>query len=141
LKTYAAMYGLIWLCFIQILFVLYSPFGSDALTVAVHAPLGLVVFVLAFYVSRKVQASACPDRIKRITKTTRNLAIFQGILGFVFAGAISMSLAGVYLWILSFVHVANSLAMITQASSSATGFDMWEEREFQAAPLPPVQTS
>jgi hypothetical protein len=135
------MYGLIWLSFIQILFVFYSPFGADAMTVAVHAPLGLLVFVLAFYVSRKVQASACPDRIKRITKTTRNLALLQGIIGLTYAGAISVSLADIYLWAISLIHVANSLAIITQASSSATGFDMWEEKEFQAASMPPTQTS
>lgn len=135
------MYGLIWLSFIQILFVFYSPFGGDALTVAVHAPLGLAIFALAFYVSRKVQSSACPGRIKRITKTTRNLALLQGVIGLVYAGAISMGVATFYLWVISFIHVANSLAIITQASSSATGFDMWEEREFLAAPVPPVQTS
>jgi hypothetical protein len=135
------MYGMIWLSFIQILFVFYSPFGDDALTVAVHAPLGVALFVLGFYVSRKVQATPCPDRIKRITKTTRNLTLFQGLLGFVYAGAISMGLATVYLWLISFIHVANSLAIITQASSSSTAFDMWEEKEFQAAAMPPVQTT
>ncbi len=135
------MYGLIWLSFIQILFGFCSPFGNDALTVAVHAPLGLVIFALAFYVSRKVWSSTCPERIKRITKTTRNLALLQGIIGFVLAGAISMSAATVYLWAISFIHVANSLAIITQASSSATAFDMWEEKEFQAATIPPTQTS
>lgn len=135
------MYGLIWLSFIQILFVLYSPFGDDALTVAVHAPLGLVIFVLAFYVSRKVWSSACPERIKRITKTTRNLALLQGVIGFVYAGAVSVGVATIYLWVISIIHVANSLAIITQASSSATAFDMWEEREFQVAPIPLAQTS
>jgi hypothetical protein len=135
------MYGMIWLCFIQILFVLYSPLGSDAATVAVHGSLGVLVFVLAFYVSRKVSASACPERIKRITRTTRNLALFQGLLGLALAGAAMMGLATIYLWIISILHVANSLAIITQASSSATGFDMWEEREFQASPVPSVQTS
>jgi hypothetical protein len=135
------MYGMIWICFIQILFVLYSPMGADAVTVAVHSSLGVVIFVLAFYISRKVRASGCPDRIKRITRTTRNLAVFQGVIGLAYAGAIMMGLAAVYLWVISFIHVANSLAIITQASSSATGFDMWEEKEFQSALLPPVQAT
>lgn len=132
------MYGLIWLSFIQILFVLYSPLGNDVLTIAVHAPLGMVIFGLAFLVSHNVQSSGCPDRIKRITKTTRNLALLQGLLGFVLAAGISMGWADLYLYIISLLHVANALAIITQASSSATAFDMCEEKEFQVGLAPPL---
>jgi cytochrome b561 len=140
LKTYAAMYGLIWLCLIQILFLYFSPF-DDASTVAVHGTLGVLIFVLAFYISRKVQSTSCPDRIKRITRTTRNLALFQGLLGLALAGVVMMSLATIYASVIGLIHLANSLAIITQASSSATAYDMWEEREFQAAPMLPVQTT
>jgi hypothetical protein len=136
LKTWTLMYSLIWLSFIQILFVLFSPLGNDVLTIAVHAPLGLVIFGLAFLVNHKVQSSGCPDRIKRITKVTRNLALLQGLLGFVLAAGISMGWADLYLYIVSLLHVANALAIITQASSSATAFDMWEEKEYQVAMAP-----
>ena len=32
------------------------------------------------------------------------------------------------------VHVVNALDIVSQASSSATAYDMWEEKEFQDAP-------
>jgi hypothetical protein len=134
------MYGIIWLCLIEILFLYFSPF-DDSITVAVHGTLGVLIFALAFYISHKVQATNCPDRIKRITRTTRNLAILQGVLGLALAGVVMMDLATIYASIIGLLHLANSLAIITQASSSATAYDMWEEKEFQAAPLPPVQTT
>jgi hypothetical protein len=130
------MYALIWLVFAQILFVLYSPLGSDLYTIVAHAPLGIVIFVLAFYISGKVQASACPERIKRTTKTTRNFALVQGVVGVIYAAAIGSQISDTYLWIISFVHVAIALTIISQASSTATGYDMWEEKEFQGT-LPP----
>jgi hypothetical protein len=72
-----------------------------------------------------------PDRIKRITRTTWYLAIFQGVLGIALALGIMLSWGSLYASVVSFVHVVNALAIITQASSSATAFDMWEEKEFQ----------
>jgi len=35
------------------------------------------------------------------------------------------------------LHVGNALAIITQASSSATAYDMWEEKEFVVPSLSP----
>jgi hypothetical protein len=35
---------------------------------------------------------------------------------------------------INFLHVAVALAIITQAASSATAFDMWEEKEFILKP-------
>jgi len=129
------MYLIIWLSFIQILFVLYSPMGSDLLTIAVHLPLGLAIFALAYYISVKVQASGCPVRIKKTTRATRNFALLQGIIGLIYAVAISYEFDDLYLWIISFVHVAIALTIISQASSTATGYDMWEEKEFGEPPV------
>ena len=134
MKTWAAMYGLIWLSVIQILVGLYSPFGEGLLTYGIHIPLGIAVFGLAYFIRGRVKATACPDRIKRITKTTLNQSILQGVLGAILAAGFSMGWDSLILDVVILVHAANGLAIITQASSSATAYDMWEEKEFQLAP-------
>jgi hypothetical protein len=127
------MYAIIWLSFFEILLGLFSPF-ADYVTVAVHAPLGLAVLALAFYISGRVSASSCPERVKRITKATRDFAIFQVLVGLTFAVALFEKLPSIYLYVIGLIHVATALTIISQASSSATGYDMWEEKEFQPGP-------
>ena len=127
------MYAVIWVSFLQILFAVLSPV-NDALTFTIHFPTGLAILILAFYVSRKVEVTPCPTRIKRITKTTRNLALLQGLLGVVFSLGMYFGWGSPYHYAVAFLHVATALAIITQASSSATAYDMWEEKEFQVSP-------
>ena len=132
MKTWQAMYLIIWIAFFQILFILFSPFGEYA-DLAVHVPIAVAILVLAFISYRGVGQTACPDRIKRITKTTWILALFQGALGVALALGVMLVLGGLYTSVMGFLHVGNALAIITQASSSATAYDMWEEKEFQAS--------
>jgi hypothetical protein len=132
------MYALIWLAFFNILLGFFSPFGYQ-FDLPIHAVLGLVILGLAFHVNRDVGSTQCPDRIKRIVRTTWYLAIFQIILGIILAGATSMSVGGLIVSLIVFVHAVNAIAIITQASSSATAFDMWEEKEFE--PPQPAQPS
>jgi hypothetical protein len=135
------MYGLIWLSLLQILFVFYTPFGEGVLTEGVHALLGLVVLALAFTISRRVKATACPGRIKRITKTTLNLSLFQGLLGIFLVAVLALDLGSMVLDAAKLIHAATALAIITQASSSATAYDMWEEKEFLEVPAAPAQSA
>jgi hypothetical protein len=130
MKTWQLMYAVIWIAFLQILFILFSPFDYSV-NVAIHGLIGIGIFGLAFQVSREVSRSSCPDRIKRITKTTRNLAVLEGILGIALALGNALSWGSLYATLVGLLHVANGLAIITQASSSATAYDMWEEKEFQ----------
>jgi hypothetical protein len=65
--------------------------------------------------------------------TTFALAIFQGVLGLALATGIYLSWGTTYSEVISFLHVVTSIAIITQASSSATAYDMWEEKEFIVA--------
>ena len=134
------MYLVIWIAFVQIMFTLFSPFG-DAANLAVHVVIALAILGLAFTVYKGVGRTSCPDRIKRITKTTWYLAIFQGVLGVALAVGIMLSWGTVYTGAVSFLHVATALAIITQASSSATAYDMWEEKEFQVPSPPPAPPS
>ena len=133
------MYLIIWVAFLQILFILFSPLG-DTVNLGIHIVIGLAILGLAFTIYRGVARTACPDRIKRITRTTWSLAVFQGVLGLALALGMALSWGSLYTDVVSFLHVANALAIITQASSSATGYDMWEEKEFQV-PSAPATTS
>ncbi|MDG7008584.1 MAG: hypothetical protein JRN06_10135 [Nitrososphaerota archaeon] len=135
MDNWKAMYAIIWVAFFQIVFILFSPLG-DAVDLVVHVVVAVAILGLAFAVYRGVRRTSCPSRIKRITKTTWYLAIFQGVLGLALAAGVMLSWGSTYFGAVGFMHVATALAIITQASSSATAYDMWEEKEFQV-PLTP----
>ena len=129
------MYALVWVAFLDILLGVFSPFGYPT-DLPIHAAVGLAIIGLAFYIQRRVGSTQCPSRIKRITRTTWYLAIVQVILGAALVSTTALSL-GVLVTVIVVIHAVNALAIITQASSSATAFDMWEENEF-APPTPAV---
>ena len=133
MRTWQLTYLIIWIAFFQILFILFSPLAYSV-NVAVHGLIGVAILGLAFQASRELSRSSCPDRIKRISKVTRNLAVLQGLLGIALGVGYAFSWGSLYTGVVSFMHVANALAIITQASSSATAYDMWEEKEFQNSP-------
>jgi hypothetical protein len=128
------MYTVIWVALLQILFILFSAFG-DTVNLAIHFAIAIALLGLTSRAYRGVRPTSCPDRIKRITKTTWNLAVLQGVLGIALALGVILSWGTLYFSVIAFLHVANALAIITQASSSATAFDMWVEKEFQAPPI------
>jgi hypothetical protein len=123
LKLWARLYLLIWLAFAQFLVMAFSEiFGVGYL----HFVIGLAVLVLAIMNYRGLKGTSAPDRLKRISKTIPAMAVFDGLLGiplFVFT-------EGTVHWAINLLHLIISLAIITQASSLATAYDMWEEKEF-----------
>lgn len=127
------MYAIIWAVFFDILIVLFPVIGTWP-TYDLHLVVGATVLGLAYFIFARVRATSCPDRIKRITKTTFSFAVFQAFLGAALYGLLSANVGGILVDFVNFLHVAVALAMITQASSSATAFDMWEEKEFMQAP-------
>jgi cytochrome b561 len=135
MKTWALMYAFIWVCLVQILIVMFPVLGTFP-TYDVHLVLGIIVLAMAYAIYARTKVTPCPDRIKRITKTTFGFGIFQAVLGVGLYAALYSGAAPSDFWItvLNFLHVAAAIAMITQASSSATAFDMWEEKEFETAP-------
>jgi hypothetical protein len=122
LKLWARLYLLIWLAFAQFLVNAFSEmFG----VLYLHFGVGLAVLVLAIMNYRDLKGTSAPDRVKRISKTIAGMAAFDGLLGvslFIFTGTIR--------WTINLLHLVVSLAVITQASSAATAYDMWEEKEF-----------
>ncbi len=123
------MYLLVWIAFLQIIIIIFPVLGLTP-TYYLHTFVGLIVVGVAMASYFLVRKTACPDRIKRISKTTAILAVIQGILGIVLLAGIMLHFGTVFREIILFIHVVNALAIITQASSSATAFDMWEQKEF-----------
>jgi multisubunit Na+/H+ antiporter MnhF subunit len=137
MKTWALMYSLIWASFFQIFLIVFllsvipsSGFQYD-LTIDLHVAIGIAVIFLAITAYRFVKETKCPDRIKRISKTTAILGGVQGLLGVILFALMHFNVSMNIVNFVLLLHVVNALAIIAQASSSATAFDMWEEKEFE----------
>jgi hypothetical protein len=123
LKLWAGLYLLIWLAFAQFLVIAFSEiFGVSYL----HFVIGLAILVLAIMNYRGLKGTSAPDRLKRISRIIPGMAAFDGLLGI----PLLMFTEGTVHWAINLLHLIISLAIITQASSLATAYDMWEEKEF-----------
>jgi hypothetical protein len=91
--------------------------------VHLHILLGVAIVGLAFYNVQGLGKTAAPDRIKRISKALAGFSVAQGVIGLLLYFDIAPAL-------MDLAHIIASLAMVTQAASAATGYDMWEEKEF-----------
>ena len=95
-----------------------------------------VVLVLTQVNAAELAKKAVPARLKRISRATANIAIAQAVLG---AGVGALMDVSVPSWIRTLaagIHLALALTILAQASSTATGYDMWEEKELGPAPEP-----
>ena len=131
MKLWQNLYGMIWLVFLQIILIVVLP-SSSIYVIALHAVIGLAIFGLAFADNSMMQKLEVPFRLKGIVKSTLSLAAAQlvlGILLYVVNNFYNLS-GGLASTVVTFIHVAISLAIITQASSAATAYDMWEEKEY-----------
>jgi len=126
---------MVWLAFLQIVIVVVEiPFKElEIYLVYGHVFLGLVILGLAHYNNAQIKKTEAPSRLKRIAKSTAILATIQPIFGVILLANIMMpyntTLASLR-WIVLLLHVMTALAIITQASSVATAYDMWEEKEY-----------
>ena len=107
--------------------VLCTAFSELFGVIYLHFLVGLAVLVLAIMNYRGLTRTYAPDRLKRISKVTPGMAAFDGLLGiplYVFTN-------GTVHWAINLLHLVVALAIIAQASSTATAYDMWEEKEFK----------
>ncbi len=125
------LYAQIWLAFLQIIIVVVLE--PIVYVLAIHIVLGLAILGLAYYNRATMKKTAAPDRLKRIVKSTSILATAQPVLGILLYLEITYLSNGLIEAIVRFSHVAVALAIITQASSVATAYDMWEEHEYAPA--------
>lgn len=133
MKIWVSLYLMIWLALLEFILVLAGPQGLGFL-VDVHVLFGAIILALAYYNSVRLRKTDAPARIKRIAKATTTLAAVQPFLGAIpylnFRMGLEIPLTG----IVGFIHVLIAFAIITQAASAATAYDMWEEKEFMIAP-------
>ncbi len=119
---------MIWLAFLQIVIIMLSRF--TVYLVDAHVALGLVILALAHYDNAQIRRTDAPNRLKRIVKSTAILATFQIILGAILYLNLRVNVSIPLASVVSFLHLMTALAIITQAASVATAYDMWEEHEY-----------
>ena len=137
MSMWKQLYALVWLSFLQIVIIVAPPTATYILDG--HALLGLIILGFAHYNNASIKKTEAPARLKRTTKATAVLASLQAILGVTLYAALMMGLGvpSTLIFAISLVHLVIALAIITQASSVATAYDMWEEHEFTSPPTKP----
>lgn len=130
LDIWRQLYAMVWLAFLQILIGVVNIATSNVFLVYGHVVLGLVILGLAHYNNAQIKKTKAPSRLKRIAKSTAILATIQVLLGIPIFVNTMLIFSIPIVWIISLLHLVNALAIITQASSLATAYDMWEEKEY-----------
>jgi hypothetical protein len=135
MQLWNGLYNTVWLAFFSC--VLIPRWMGRYAGPPVHVLLGLALLILIRTNARRLAALPVPHRLARIIKVTAGLALFQ-IIGGLALGAVShlAPTLPIVASVLRGAHVICALAILAQASSVATGYDMWEEKEFGPA-LPP----
>jgi heme A synthase len=128
MRMWKQLYLIVWLAFLQIIIILIPRLGSSL--VDLHAVLGFVILGLAHYDYAMLKRTDAPNRLKRIAKSTAALATFQIILGIILYANLRLNVSIPLVEVVTFVHLVTALAIITQAASVATAYDMWEEHEY-----------
>ena len=124
------LYGTVWLAFFSCLLIprWMGPYAGFP----IHALLGLILLIRALLNARELATLSVPARLQRISKVTAGLAVFQIVSGLAMGGISHLAPnLPVLLPLLRGIHVVVALAILAQASSVATAYDMWEEKEFQ----------
>ena len=130
MALWKSLYAMVWLAFLQIVIIVMPRF--TLYLVDVHVLLGLVILGLAHYNNAKMKKTEAPNRLKRITKTTAILATVQIIFGLILYANLRMNVSLPLVGVIVFIHIVIALAIITQAASVATAYDMWEDHEYES---------
>jgi uncharacterized membrane protein HdeD (DUF308 family) len=128
LALWNRLYGLIWLAFL--LFLLPALSGIVPYTAELHLVVGIAILILAYSNYRDIKKTSAPDRVKRISKTTLIITVLQPIFGLPLYASERVWFMVSYGWVVNLFHLIFGLAIIAQAASTATSYDMWEEKEF-----------
>jgi hypothetical protein len=129
MKLWNRLYYTVWLAFFSC--VLISRWMGPYVGTSVHALLGLLLLIATLSNARSLASLPVPARLKRVSKVTAGFAIFQVVGGLVL-GVVAHFAPDlpVVPTVLQVTHIVCALAILAQASSVATAFDMWEEKEF-----------
>jgi hypothetical protein len=130
MQLWQGLYGAVWLAFFSI--VLLPRWMGAYIGFPVHILLGVALLFVALANARRLGPMPVPSRLKRIGKVIVGFAVFQFVAGAVLGAVLHFFPNIPYIAsILNGVHIVCALAILAQASSLATAFDMWEEKEFE----------
>jgi hypothetical protein len=133
MELWKRQYSTVWLAFFAC--VLIPRWMGSMIGLPIHALLGFALLLLTQTNLRHIDALAVPDRLKRISRVMAGLAIFQLIAGMALGGILHLAPNLSFISSpLRAVHVICALAILAQASSVATAYDMWEDKEFGSVP-------
>jgi hypothetical protein len=133
MQLWNKLYNTIWLAFFSC--VLLPRWMGAKIGLPVHVVLGVLLLIVSQSNVRSVAALGVPDRLKRISRAVAGFAIIQLICGLALGGVMHLAPnLHVVAMILRGVHIVCALTILAQSSSFATGYDMWEEKEFGEAP-------
>jgi len=130
MSLWKTLYAMVWLAFLQIVLGVVDVPGFKMFLVSGHVVLGLVILGLAHYDNIEIKKTGAPERLKRTAKATAILATIQVLLGIFLLVNLMLIMNDLLAGVVGFLHLVTALAIITQASSVATAYDMWEEKEF-----------
>jgi len=129
MKLWKKLYGTVWLAFFSC--VLIPGWMSANIGYPVHVLVGILLLYMTATNTSRLKSLPAPGRLVRISRITMGFAIFQLVSGIALGGILHMAPELPYISaILQGVHVVCALAILAQASSVATAYDMWEEKEF-----------
>jgi hypothetical protein len=136
MELWKRLYNTIWLAFFSC--VLIPRWMGSFAGPPVHALLGLASLSMTWTNARRLAELPVPVRLKRISKVTSGFAVFQ-VAGGLALGAVTHLFPNLPVVgsMLRGAHVVCALAILAQASSVATAYVMWEEKEFETAPPRP----
>jgi hypothetical protein len=130
MELWQRQYGTVWLAFFSC--VLIPRWMGPTLGLPIHALVGLALLLLTQGNRKRLGALPVPDRLKRISRVMARLAVFQLIVGVSLGGVLHLAPNLPFIsWVLRAVHLICALAILAQASSVATAYDMWEDKEFE----------
>jgi hypothetical protein len=134
MELWQRLYGTVWLAFFSC--VLIPRWMGPFLGLPIHVLLGCTLLLFTLTNRKRLGELPVPDRLKRISRVTAGLAILQLLAGMVLGGVLHWApILPVVSPVLRAVHVICALAILAQASSVATAYDMWEDKEFGTIPL------
>ncbi len=129
MKLWKKLYYTIWLAFFSC--VLLPRWIHSSIGYPVHILLGILLLLMTIMNSRQLNSIRVPGRLKRIGRVTMGFAIFQLVTGIALGGMRHLIPDFPVLpSIIHGIHIVCALAILAQASSLATAYDMWEEKEF-----------
>lgn len=138
MSPWKSLYAMIWIVTLEFLLAMFP--GTPAWVLWAHYALGIGIVAIAFANFRALRATTAPGRVKRVAKSSVQLATVVAALGALGALGVGESvtlLFGITLWgVVLFLHAFLAFAVLTQAAAIAISYDMWEEKEFAVGTAP-----